>query len=218
MRQTVARMGATAERGDTPPGWSYNPSAWRERRWLIGLAAIGFLASVYTALEQLGVVPAMWDPFFGSASSYAVTHSFISRLLPVPDGALGVLGYACDLVFGSLGGDDRWRSKAWATLIFAVVITALGLVSLALTILQGAVIGHWCTVCLVSALASTLIFGLGIGEALASLQYLARIRVAQGWAAAWHALWRAPADRSAEPSHEPRVAVDGAASLGQEAV
>ncbi|HET9110820.1 MAG TPA: vitamin K epoxide reductase family protein [Ktedonobacterales bacterium] len=214
MRQTVARMDSPVETGETPPGWSYNPSAWRERRWLIGLAAIGFLASVYTALEQLGVVPAMWDPFFGSASSYAVTHSFISKLLPVPDGLLGVLGYACDLIFGSLGGDDRWRSKPWATLIFAIVITGLGLVSLTLTILQGAVIGHWCTVCLVSALASTLIFGLGIGEALATLQYLARIRATQGWAAAWQALWHAPTKRS----HEPRVVADGAVSLRQEAV
>lgn len=200
--------------GATPPGWTYNPSAWRERRWLIGLAAIGFCAALYTALEQLGVVSAMWDPFFGSASSYAVTHSFISRLLPVPDGLLGVVGYVCDLVFGSLGGDDRWRSKAWATLIFAVVITGLGVVSLALTILQGTVIDHWCTVCLVSAGVSTLIFGLGIGEALASLQYLARIRVAEGWAAAWHALWSAPPERS----RSPRARADGAGNLRQEAV
>ena len=211
MRQTVVRADSLAE---TPPGWSYNPSAWHERRWLIGLAAIGFLAAVYTALEQLGIVQAMWDPFFGSASSYAVTHSFISKLLPVPDGLLGVFGYACDLVFGSLGGDDRWRSKSWATLIFAAVITGLGLVSLALTILQGTVIDHWCTVCLVSATASTLIFGLGIGEALASLQYLARVRVAHGWAAAWHALWGASPERTPEP----RALADGAATLQQEAV
>ncbi len=211
MRQTVAHKGCMDE---APPGWSYNPSAWHERRWLIGLAAIGFLAAVYTALEQLGVVSAMWDPFFGSASSYAVTHSFISKLLPVPDGLLGVFGYACDLIFGSLGGDDRWRSKAWATLIFAVVITGLGVVSLALTILQGTIIAHWCTVCLVSATVSTLIFGFGIGEVLATLQYLARIRATQGWAAAWHALWSASDARS----REPRTMVDGAASLRQEAV
>lgn len=211
MRQTLTRKDS---REETPPGWSYNPSAWHERRWLIGLAIIGFCAAVYTALEQLGVVSAMWDPFFGSASSYAVTHSFISKLLPIPDGLLGVLGYACDLIFGSLGGDDRWRSKAWATLIFAAVISGLGVVSLALTILQGTVIGHWCTVCLVSATVSTLIFGLGIGEALPTLQYLARIRVAEGWAAAWQALWRAPDARSGT-SH---VVTDSAASFRQEAI
>jgi uncharacterized membrane protein len=172
-----------------PPGWSYNPSSWRERWPLIVLAAIGLLAALYTALAQLGVFPTMWDPFFGGASSYAVTHSAISRLLPVPDGVFGVIGYLLDLIFGALGGADRWRARPWAVLIFAVVIVALGIVSLALTILQGAVIGQWCTVCLISAAVSTLILGLGIGEALASLQYLARVFLDLGFSAAWRALW-----------------------------
>lgn len=190
-------MDSAETTSDIPAGWSYNPSAWRERRWLLGLAAVGLLASLYTGLSQVGVFPTMWDPFFGSASSYDVTHSFLSKLLPVPDGLLGVVGYVCDLVFGALGGNDRWRSKPWATLIFAAVITALGLVSLALTILQGAVIDHWCTVCLVSAAVSTLIFGLGIGEALACLQYLARELVTLGWTQAWRALWNmAPAPQA----------------------
>lgn len=197
-----AKHTGAADDAAIPPGWSYNPSAWRERRWLVGLAAIGFLAALYTALSQLGIAPPMVDPIFGVASSYAVTHSFISKLLPVPDGVLGVVGYACDLIFGSLGGDDRWRAKPWATLIFALVITGLGLVSLALTILQGTVIGHWCSVCLVSATVSLLVFGLGIGEALPSLQYLSRLRLEQGWRAAWHALLGAAADRKpAEGRH-----------------
>lgn len=193
---------------DAPPGWSYNPSAWHERRWLLCLAAIGLLAAIFTGLSQLGVVT-LWDPIFGAASSYAVTHSFISRLLPVPDGLLGVVGYICDLIFGAIGGDDRWRAKPWATLIFALVITGLGVVSLALTILQGAVIGHWCTVCLVSAAVSTLIFGLGIGEALAALQYLARVRYAGGWAQTWRALWNvAPA-----PQRPPQRLTHGAMTM-----
>lgn len=183
---------------DTPPGWSYNPSAWRERWLLLTLAAIGLLAALYTALSQLGVVGAMVDPFFGSASSYAVTHSAIARLLPVPDGVLGVVGYCCDLVFGALGGERRWRTRPWVVLIFALVILALGVASLALTILQGAVIGSWCTVCLISAAVSTLILGLSIGEALASLQYLALVRMKAGGAAAWRALWGATPARSRE--------------------
>ena len=56
--------------GEIPPGWSYNPSAWHERRWLLCLAAIGLLAALYTGLSQLGVVN-LWDPIFGAASSYA---------------------------------------------------------------------------------------------------------------------------------------------------
>ncbi len=181
-----------------PPGWSYNPSSWRERWPLIGLAAIGFIAALLTALSQLGILPSLWDPFFGSASSYAVTHSAISRLLPIPDGLLGVAGYVCDLIFGSLGSEERWRSRPWVVLVFAIVIIGLGVVSLALTILQGTVIGHWCTVCLVSAATSTLILGLGIGEALASLQYLAFVRLTLGASEAWRALWGVSYPRLAE--------------------
>ena len=186
------------ENRDTPPGWSYNPSAWRERWPLLALATVGLLAALYTALWQLGIVGPMVDPFFGSASSYAVTHSEIARQLPVPDGVLGVVGYCCDLLFGALGGRRRWRTRPWAVLIFALVILALGVVSLALTILQGTVIGAWCTVCLISAAISTLILGLGIGEALASLQYLALVRMKAGGAAAWRALWGATPARSRE--------------------
>src|SRR5690348_7116720 len=189
---------SSREKHDTPPGWSYNPSAWRERWLLLVLAAIGLLAALYTALSQLGVVGAMVDPFFGSASSYAVTHSEIARLLPVPDGVLGVVGYCCDLVFGAIGGERRWRTRPWVVLLFALVILALGVVALALTILQGAVIGSWCTVCLISAAVSTLILALGIGEALASLQYLALVRMNAGGAAAWRALWGATQPQSRE--------------------
>jgi len=186
------------ENRDTPPGWSYNPSAWRERWLLLALATLGLLAALYTALSQLGVVGAMVDPFFGSASSFAVTHSEIARLLPVPDGVLGVVGYCCDFVFGAIGGERRWRTRPWVVLLFALVILALGVVSLALTILQGAAIGSWCTVCLISAAVSTLILGLGIGEALASLQYLALVGMKAGGAAAWRALWGAIPPQSHE--------------------
>lgn len=171
----------------TPPGWSYNPSSWSERRLLLLLAAIGLAAAIYTSCEQLGVVALMWDPFFGSQSSYLVTHSVISRLLPIPDGLLGVVGYVCDLIFGSIGARDRWCRLPVMVVLFAITITGLGIASVALTILQGAFIEHWCTVCLVSAAVSMLIFGLGIGEVLASLQYLAREH-ARGHAL-WPALW-----------------------------
>jgi uncharacterized membrane protein len=201
--------GDSGDSGELPAGWSYNPSAWRERRPLIVLAAVGLLAALYTALAQLGIVAAMWDPFFGSASSYAVTHSTISRLLPVPDGLLGVLGYIGDLVFGALGGERRWRRRPWVVLLFALIILGLGIVSLVLTVLQGTVIGQWCTVCLISAAVSTLILGLGIGEALATLQYLALVRHEAGGAAAWSALW----GQARAQSHERRIHMQGVAAL-----
>ncbi|HEX8996088.1 MAG TPA: vitamin K epoxide reductase family protein [Ktedonobacterales bacterium] len=174
-----------------PSGWTYNPSAWRERAPLIALAIVGFAAALYTGLSQLGVIPRMWDPLFGSASSHAVTHSFISRLLPVPDGLLGVAGYSCDVIFGSVGGENRWRVKPWAPLAFGLVITGLGAVSLALTILQATVIGHWCTICLISAAVSIAIFARGVREPVASLRYLGHLRREYGWRPAWRAVWGA---------------------------
>lgn len=185
----------------SPPGWSYNPSSWRERRPLLGLAALGLCAAVYTALYQLGVVPHLWDPFFGDHSSYLVTHSKISTLLPFPDGVLGVLGYLCDLIFGSLGGADRWRSRPWTVLAFASTITALGMVSLLLTITMGVMVHAWCTVCLVSASVSTLIFGLGVGEALPALQYLKHVceRGGHRFDIVWRALWGLSEQSRREP-------------------
>lgn len=181
-----------------PPGWSSTPSAWSERRWLLGLAAVGLCAAVCISLYQLGLVPALWDPVFGAHSSYLVTHSRISRLLPFPDGLLGIPGYLCDLVFGSIGGAERWREKPWAVLAFSLVITGLALVSLLLTIAMGVMVHAYCFVCLVSASCSALIFGLGIGEVLPTLQHLARVRARAG---NWHAVWSAVWGQSARATH-----------------
>lgn len=172
-----------------PPGWSKNPSAWEERLPVLGLALLGICLALYIGLTQIGALPMIWDPLFGSASAYAVTHSAISRLLPIPDGFLGVIGYAGDLLTGALGGDKRWRRRPWLTLLFGVVITALAAVGVALTVLQATVIGHWCSVCLLSALASALIFGLGIREPLATVQLLNRTLHAHGLESVWTTVW-----------------------------
>lgn len=175
---------------DIPPGWSYTPSSWSERRPLIALAALGFCAAFYTGFYQLGVIPHMWDPFFGSHSTYLVTHSKVSKILPFPDGLLGIPGYFCDMLFGSLGGRDRWRTMPWAVLAFSATITGLGVVSTLLVITMGVLVHSWCTVCLVSASVSILIFGLGIGEALPSLQYLQREYLAtHSLRHTWRVLW-----------------------------
>ena len=173
-----------------PPGWSYNPCAWRDRLPLVGLAALGFAAAFYTGFYQLGIVPHLWDPFFGSQSSYLVTHSVVSRILPFPDGLLGLIGYFCDMLFGALGGADRWRRAPWLVLVFCAIITAMATVSVLLTITMGVLVRHWCTVCLFSASISTLIFGLGVGEALPALQYLTRVYGDTGaLGAVWRAAW-----------------------------
>ncbi|MBF6590672.1 MAG: hypothetical protein IVW57_09095, partial [Ktedonobacterales bacterium] len=79
----------TTARGAIPPGWSYNPSGPAARRVLLALAGVGLLNALYIALFQWGVIPHLWDPVFGAHSSFLVTHSRVSRLLPFPDGTLG---------------------------------------------------------------------------------------------------------------------------------
>ena len=186
-----------AEAEAIPPGWSYNPSAWKERLLTLALAFVGLGLSFYLTLNQAALIPPVWDPIFGSASSEHVLHSVIEKYILIPDSSLGIVGYLADLVLGSLGGRARWRTLPWAVLAFGATMLALGMVSMILVIVQAVVVRHWCLLCLGSAVASTLVLGLGFGEVLATLQYLRRM-VACGqrfWPAFWGPLlWTAASD------------------------
>ena len=59
-----------------PPGWSYNPSTWEERLWLVGVAVLGFVVSSYLALYQYGLLEDVWEPFLGRDSE-KVFHSIL---------------------------------------------------------------------------------------------------------------------------------------------
>jgi hypothetical protein len=160
-------------RGDVPPGWSYDPSSWGERIPILVLALVGFGIASYLALYQFGVVQHVWEPFFGDGSE-RVLHSVISRLLPVPDAALGAAGYLVDAVSGVIGGRGRWRTLPLVVIIFGIAVGPLGAVSITLVIIQPLLVHGWCTLCLTSALISVLMIGPAMDELLASLQYLKR--------------------------------------------
>jgi len=70
----------------------------RHRALLIALSVGGFL-------DRLGT-------FFG-AGSQNVLHSQLMRALPVPDSALGALGYLIEAVLGWAGSNERWRAQPW---------------------------------------------------------------------------------------------------------
>jgi uncharacterized membrane protein len=170
-----------------PPGWSYNPSTWAERVWLVGVAVLGFAVSSYLALYQYGLLEDVWEPFFGQDSE-KVLHSFLSTVLPVPDAALGAAAYALDAVTGVIGRQDRWRSMPWMVILFGLAVGPLGLVSVLLVIAQPAVLHAWCTLCLGSALISLMMIGPAMDEVLASLQFLRRCSKTQisVWDVFWH--------------------------------
>jgi hypothetical protein len=76
-----------------------SPSSWAVRFPILALAAAGLCIACYLAAYQLERVPEVWEPIFGHGSR-TVLHSFVSRLLPVPDAALGAFGYAAEIITG----------------------------------------------------------------------------------------------------------------------
>ena len=171
---------------DRPPGWNYNPSSWQQRLPLIALAVLGFGIASYLALYQWRVIEDVWEPFFGNGSK-VILNSFISRILPVPDAALGALGYLADAISGIIGGRRRWRTMPWMVLVFGLAVGPLGLASIVLVIMQPTVFGAWCTLCLVSAAISLAMIYPAIDEVSASLQYMKREKHAGR--SLWSAFW-----------------------------
>lgn len=180
---------ASAPPSEIPPGWSANPSAWwgkSGRVPVLAVSIVGLLVATYLTLYQLGVFAGVWEPFFGDGSR-AVLHSAVSRLLPVPDASLGAGSYALDVVFGLIGGTARWRTAPWVVCAFAAVVLPTSLVSTGLLMVQPILVQHWCTLCMVSALASIVIAGPTLGELLATLQHLKRAwREERGF---WRPFW-----------------------------
>ncbi len=170
-----------------PRGWSRNPSDWRERAPLVIVALVGVAVAGYLSAFQMHWIGSVWEPFFGRGSHKILTSS-VSTILPLPDAALGALGYLADAVAGVVGGRERWRTMPWIVIIFGIGVGPLGAVSVALVILQPVAFDAFCTLCLFSAVISVGMIGPAMDEVLASLQYLARTR-ARG-ERVWPAFWR----------------------------
>lgn len=177
----------TDESGTTadlkPPGWSRNPSTWGQRLPIIGLATLGTLIAGYLALYQLDAFTSVWEPFFGSGSR-EILNSKVSNILPIPDAALGALGYLADAITGAIGGKGRWRDQPWIVITFGLAVGPLGAISILLVILQPVMFDAFCTLCLASAVISVLMIAPAMDEVLASLQHLKRER-SHG-----HSMWR----------------------------
>ncbi len=152
----------------------------------MGLALVGAAIAGYLSLYQFDVLQTVWEPFFGEGSR-TVLSSPVSRLLPIPDAALGALGYLIDAGSGVVGGQDRWRRRPWLVVVFGLAVGPFGATSIVLVILQPVAFGAFCSLCLVSALISVLMIGPAMDELLASLQYLRRVHDQGG--SAWRALW-----------------------------
>jgi uncharacterized membrane protein len=149
-------------------------------------AGTGFLIALYMGLFQVGLFSSVWDPIFGDGSRRVLT-SELSHALVIPDSLLGAMVYLADVVTGSIGGADRWRTRPWVVFAFGIVIGPLGLVSVVLVIVQPVVVGAWCFLCLMTALISVTMIGPAMAEVLASLQLLKRAR--REGLPVWDVLW-----------------------------
>lgn len=181
-----------------PPGWTDNPSRWSKRLPLLAVAFLGLSIATYLTLYQLGVFSTVWEPFFQNGSE-RILHSSVSRLLPVPDAALGALGYLVDIVSGIIGGRSRWRTMPWIVFVFGATVGSLGVGSILLVIAQPLLFGAWCTLCLTSACISISLMKPAIDEVRASVQHLKRekARGSSFWRAFWGTHQRNPAGKAA---------------------
>ncbi len=192
---------STKDTGDSsvPPGWDENPTAWPRRIALAGIALVGFMVAGYLTLYQLHVFSRVWDPFFPRGTPI-VTH----LTDPFPDAILGVLAYGTEIALSFIGGSDRWRTMPWTAIGFGLVVASGAVVSVFLMIVQPTVAHAWCTLCLVSAGISLVLFGWGADEALAGMQHLKRVRASGG--SIWRAFW----------GREDLDALSGASTEGRE--
>jgi nucleoside-diphosphate-sugar epimerase/uncharacterized membrane protein len=165
---------------DVPPGWAYTPSSWLQRMPIAVLALIGFLIARVLGAYQLGHIDAVWEPFFaGSGAMKGVMNgtetiitSDMSKAWPIPDGALGGIVYMIELVMIWMGGKTRWRTMPWMVLALAIEMLPLGLVSIYFVIIQPIVIGTWCTLCLIAALAMVVMIPYSLNEFVAMGQFM----------------------------------------------
>jgi nucleoside-diphosphate-sugar epimerase/uncharacterized membrane protein len=160
---------------DIPPGWDYSPSEWTQRLPVIALAFVGLYISRYLAAFQLGHTPHAWDPFFGDGTERIITSS-VSEAWPVSDAGLGAVTYLLEIVTGLLGGRARWRTMPWVVVLFGILIIPLGAVSIFFIVIQPIVIGTWCSLCLLAALAMLLQIPYSYDELLATGQFLVERR------------------------------------------
>jgi Predicted membrane protein len=149
------------------------PSRWSRRLLLIGLALLGFGIASTLALYQWGIIPTVWEPFFGSGSR-VILHSGLSRFLPIPDAALGALGYLADTALGAIGGPERYRTLPGIVLLMGFVVGAMGVAGVFLVLLQAFTYHQFCTLCLASAALSIGLVPLAWPEVRAALRVVLR--------------------------------------------
>lgn len=168
-------MQAMAMGPDIPPAWGYTPSSWVQRLPIIVLALVGFFIARYLSAYQLGHLRGAWDPFFGGGTARIIT-SDVSRAWPIADAGLGAVSYLLEALSGLMGSKRRWRTMPWMVALFGIMVVPLGAISIFFIVIQPVMIGTWCTLCLLAALAMVIMIPYSLDELVAMGQFLLQAR------------------------------------------
>jgi hypothetical protein len=186
--------------------WSYNPSSWRQRVPICLLAWVAFMIATHLALYQWRLIDTVWDPVFGKESARVLDSEVAGMMhgwFGIPDAALGALAYLGDAIFGLAGSTRRWQYRPWIVILFGLDVIPLGLVSAILVFCQGFVVGHWCFLCLVTAVISLVLVFLAFDEVYSSLKYLYAVRKrSRSWRVVWDATWGRPSPEALAAGEE----------------
>ena len=178
--------------GDTPEGWSYNPSSWPQRWIMIVLGFAGWIVSRYLATFQLGYTDYVWDPFFGfEQGSQKVLNSSMSHAWPISDAGLGALSYTFEFLMGWMGASSRWRTMPWMVTLFGILVIPLGITHIFLVISMPVLVGAWCAFCLLAAAIMLPMIPLEVDEVFAMIQHMkeAKKRGDRG-GSLWKVFWK----------------------------
>ena len=163
---------------DVPVGWTYGPSTYLQRLPIIALGALGFFIARNLAAYQVGHINHIIDPFFsgtgGLNGTETIITSNVSKAWPIPDGGLGAVAYMFEILMGAMGDRRRWRTMPWMVTMFIFIVVPLGVVSIFFIIIQPIVIGTYCALCLLAALAMIIMIPYALDELVAMGQYLAQ--------------------------------------------
>ena len=169
-------MESMMDESDLPLGWTYSPSTYVQRLPIVALGFIGLLISRVLTAYQLGHIDGVWEPFFsgsgGRNGTETIITSDVSKAWPIADAGLGAVSYLFEVLMGVMGGRQRWRTMPWMVAAFGIVVVPLGVVSIHFIIIQPIVIGTWCTLCLMAALAMLIMIPYTVDELVAMGQYL----------------------------------------------
>ncbi|HEU0242399.1 MAG TPA: vitamin K epoxide reductase family protein [Candidatus Limnocylindrales bacterium] len=135
---------------------------WRSLA-LLCLAVVGLLISLDLAAFQVSLAGPPWDPLFGDGSRRVLT-SDLSRLLPIPDAAVGAGAYLVEVIL-SAALVIRPSGLARTAIALAVVASIGAAVGAVLVGYQVLVVGAACTLCIASAVVSWVLAGGAIVEA-----------------------------------------------------